>query len=95
MVGTSSAIFEPPIRMITLSFAPPTHHGVAASFLQLTQRLSATFFIALVTSVMFSTGLQTVTAGGMRVSLLICCGLVLSACALSCGPALQKREIGP
>ncbi|GAB3833591.1 MFS transporter [Dactylosporangium cerinum] len=49
ILSVASAVFEPSLRAITLSFAPATHHGVAAAFLQLTQRLSATFCVALVT----------------------------------------------
>ncbi|MEV0568818.1 hypothetical protein [Dactylosporangium sp. NPDC050588] len=83
-------MFEPPLRAITLSFAPPTHHGVAAAFLQLTQRLSATFCIALVTGVALAGDLRTATATGLRQGLLICFGLVLAACVLSFSPALRN-----
>ncbi|MEU7870335.1 MFS transporter [Dactylosporangium sp. NPDC049140] len=89
LIGSASAIFEPPLRAITLSFAPPTHHGVAAAFLQLTQRLSATFCIALVTGVALAGDLRTVTPVGLRHGLLICFGFVLAACLLSFSPALR------
>ncbi|MET7402680.1 MFS transporter [Dactylosporangium sp. NPDC005572] len=89
VISVASALLEPPLRAVTLSFAPPTHHGVAAALLQLTQRLSATFCVALVTGVVLGTDLRTVTAGGLRHGLLICCGLVLAACALSFSRALR------
>ncbi|GAA2580328.1 MFS transporter [Dactylosporangium fulvum] len=89
IIGIASAILEPPLRAITLSFAPATHHGVAAAFLQLTQRLSATFCIALVTGVVLTTDLQIVTADGLQHGLLICFGLVVVACVLSFSPALR------
>jgi MFS family permease len=89
-VGLASGVLEPPLRAITLSFAPSTHHGVAASFLQLTQRLSATFCIALVTGVMFTSDLHTVTERGLQHSLLICSGLILLAGVLSLSPALRS-----
>ncbi|WP_432842464.1 MFS transporter [Dactylosporangium sp. CA-092794] len=89
VLSVASAVFEPSMRAITLSFATGAHHGVAAAFLQLTQRLSATFCVALVTGVMLTADLRTVTAGGLQHALLICFGLVLAACALSFGPALR------
>jgi hypothetical protein len=57
--------------------------GVAAGFLQLAQRLSATFCVALVTGVMLTGDLETVTPSGLQHGLLICSGLVLTACVLS------------
>ncbi|GAA3598701.1 MFS transporter [Kineosporia mesophila] len=84
VVGTSSAVFEPPLRAITLSFAPPTHHGVAAAFLQLTQRLSATFGVALVTSVMFTADLVTVTRAA--------CSAACSSAPAWCSPPACCRS---
>ncbi|GAA3300206.1 MFS transporter [Dactylosporangium vinaceum] len=89
LLGSAAAVLEPPLRAITLSFAPPTHHGVAAAFLQLTQRLSATFCIALVTGVALGGDLRTVSAVGVRHGLLICFGLVLAAGLLSFSRALR------
>ncbi|WP_165914900.1 MFS transporter [Nocardia alba] len=60
--GVSSGVVEPPLRTVTLSFAPRSLHGVAASFLQLTQRLSATIFIALSTGILLAVGGTTSTA---------------------------------
>ncbi|MFF5235235.1 MFS transporter [Dactylosporangium sp. NPDC000521] len=94
LISSASAVFEPPLRAITLSFAPPTHHGVAAAFLQLTQRLSATFRIALVTGVALTGDLRTLTTDGLRHGLLICFGLVLTACLLSFSPALRSTAAG-
>ncbi|WP_067710810.1 MFS transporter [Nocardia yamanashiensis] len=54
--GLSGGVVEPPLRAVTLAFSPSSLHGVAASFLQLTQRLSATFCIALTTGVLLAFG---------------------------------------
>ncbi|MEV6929399.1 MFS transporter [Dactylosporangium sp. NPDC051485] len=89
VLSMASAVFEPPMRAITLGFASVAHHGVAAAFLQLTQRLSATFCVALVTGVMLTADLRTVTADGLQHGVLICFGLVLVACVLSFSPALR------
>ncbi|TQS46205.1 MFS transporter [Cryptosporangium phraense] len=92
VIGLASAVLEPPLRAITLGFAPPIHHGVAAAFLQLTQRLSATFCVALVTGTMLATDLRTVTAGGLRRGFLICFALLAAASVLSFSRALIRTS---
>lgn len=91
-LGMASAVFEPPLRAITLGFASPAHHGVAASFLQLTQRLSATFCVALVTGVVLTDGLRTVGPDGLQHGLLICLALLAAATGLSLTPALRHHR---
>lgn len=78
VLGFSGGIIEPPLRAITLGFAPHGMHGVAASFLQLTQRLSATFFVALATGVLLSFG-GAISAESLRVAVLICALAIVAA----------------
>ncbi|MCI2957539.1 MFS transporter [Agromyces atrinae] len=93
VLGAASGILEPPLRATTLGFAPAGFHGVAASFLQLTQRLAATFFLALLTGVLFTAD----GAGASRTSLatgtVICGILVLVAFGISLAPALHRRPV--
>ncbi|WP_159502426.1 MFS transporter [Microbacterium sp. 18062] len=83
--GVASGIVEPPLRAVTLSFAPASVHGVAASFLQLTQRLSATFFVALATGLLLGAGGQA-TAESLRGAVLIC----VAASAVSAAAAFGR-----
>lgn len=88
VVGAVSGLFEPAMRHTTLQYAVPGGYGLAASFLQLTQRLSATFCVALVTGVSFVGGAGvTVTLGGMRGALAVCAVLFGGALAASLTPA--------
>lgn len=80
--GLSGGVIEPPVRAVTLAFAPPSLHGVAASFLQLTQRLSATFCIALGTGVLLAFG-ATATAESLRWAVLLCATATALATGLS------------
>lgn len=52
LLGISSGVVEPVLRSVVLDFAPAGVHGAAASVLQLTQRLSATFFVALAAGIL-------------------------------------------
>ncbi len=78
-LGLCSGIVEPPLRVVTLSFATGRTHGVAASFLQLTQRLSATYMVALTTGILLGT---TGAATGTGL------GAALGVCATASGLAL-------
>ncbi|UGT41757.1 MFS transporter [Nocardia yamanashiensis] len=80
--GLSGGVVEPPLRAVTLAFSPPALHGVAASFLQLTQRLSATFCIALTTGVLLAFG-PSASAASLRWALLLCGAAAALATALS------------
>ncbi len=46
--GVASGLVDAPNRVLTLEYAPPGANGVAAGFLQLSQRLSATISLAAV-----------------------------------------------
>jgi hypothetical protein len=84
VVGVSSGLFEPAMRHTTLSYALVGGHGLAASFLQLTQRLAATFCVALVTGVAFASGDGvTVSTGGMLAAVAVCVILLSSALVLA------------
>jgi len=89
VLGFSGGVIEPPLRAITLSFAPHGMHGVAASFLQLTQRLSATFFVALTTGVLLSVGGRT-SADSLRIAVLICTAAIVAA--LIAGRTRTRRD---
>ncbi len=84
-LGVASGLVEPPLRAVTLGFAPAGLHGVAASFLQLTQRLSATFCVAVATGLLFwGSGAGTVTtARSFVVALAFCATLLGLAAAVS------------
>ncbi|MGQ4614854.1 MFS transporter [Nocardia sp. R7R-8] len=82
--GLSGGVVEPPLRAVTLAFSPPSLHGVAASFLQLTQRLSATLCIALSTGVLLAFGAM-VSGRSLCWAMLLCaaCSAVATAVSLS------------
>lgn len=91
VVGIASGLFEPPFRAVALSFSTSVHHGVAASFLQLTQRLSATFCVALVAGIVLSSSeAGVVTADGLRGGLVACAVLLAGAFLASRHPALRR-----
>ncbi|MEV0354569.1 MFS transporter [Nocardia sp. NPDC050697] len=89
LAGVSGGVVEPPLRAVTLGFAPSSLHGVAASFLQLTQRLSATFCIALGTGVLLATG---ATTGSLGRAVLLCALASLVATAVSFAPAFRADQ---
>lgn len=91
VVGVASGVFEPAIRHTTLRYALLGEYGVAASFLQLTQRLAATFCVALVTGVSFagSTGAH-MDADGILGALVVCTALLTGA--LAAAMALDASE---
>ncbi|GAA4772994.1 MFS transporter [Microbacterium gilvum] len=88
-LGVSGGIVEPPLRVMTLSFAPPGLHGVAASFLQLTQRLAATYLVALATGILLgATG--TGTPASVSASLVACAVPSAVAFAVSFSPEFRR-----
>ncbi|WOF23146.1 MFS transporter [Microbacterium betulae] len=91
-LGASGGLVEPPLRVMTLSFAPPGLHGVAASFLQLTQRLSATYLIALATGILLGAA-GVGSPASLRAALLACA--VASAIALAVSLAPSFRAAAP
>ncbi|MDQ1111595.1 MFS family permease [Microbacterium testaceum] len=90
-MGLAGGLIEPALRAITLGFAPSTLHGVAASFLQLTQRLSATFFVALATGVLLGVAAAPSTSS-LRVAVGISAGAVLVALVVALSPALHRSS---
>lgn len=68
VLGVSGGLIEPTMRVVTLEHAPERLRGVAAAFLQLTQRLSATVFVALATGIVLSGGLSV---SGLQVVLVV------------------------
>ncbi|MFD4958874.1 MFS transporter [Microbacterium sp. NPDC058389] len=88
-LGVGGGLVEPVVRASTLSFAPPELHGVAASFLQLTQRLAATFLVALAAGILLtSTGVST--AGTLQTALATCALGSLVAVLASLDPAFRR-----
>lgn len=87
--GVSTGVVEPPLRTVTLSFSPASLRGVAASFLQLTQRLSATFCIAVSTGVLLGSG-GTASSGSLRWAIVLCAAASLLATVASRGRAFDS-----
>ena len=95
VLGLAGGLVEPPLRAVTLGFAPPGFHGVAASFLQLTQRLSATFCVAVATGLLFWGADAVLTARSFVVSLAFCAVLLALAAALACTSWLHATAPAP
>lgn len=94
LLGSSGGLVEPPMRAVVLGFSPPGFNGVAASFLQLTQRLSATFFIALATGVLLGFG-GAVSTESLRIALAICVVAATGAIFCSMHPAMRSHALLP
>ena len=89
VLGFASGLLEPPLRAVTLGFAPAGFHGVAASFLQLTQRLSATFCVAVASGLLFRGADAVLTPRSFVVALLFCTVLLVLAAGLAATPWLH------
>ncbi|WP_457101307.1 MFS transporter [Microbacterium sp. P5_E9] len=89
VLGIAGGLVEPPLRAVTLSHAPAALHGVAASFLQLTQRLSATYVVALATGILLGAA-GGVSAESLQRALLVCGGCVLVSSIVSLDPSLRR-----
>ncbi|KQP74052.1 hypothetical protein ASF40_01400 [Microbacterium sp. Leaf288] len=88
-LGIGGGLVEPVVRATTLSFAPAELHGVAASFLQLTQRLAATFLVALATGILLtSSGVSTVAT--LQAALATCAVGSVVALVASADPAFRR-----
>lgn len=83
VLGAAAGALEPPLRATTLSFARQGEYGLAASFLQLSQRLAATFCVALVTGIAFSSGSTLMNTAGLGIALAVCSALLLGAFLIS------------
>ena len=92
-LGVSSGIVEPVLRSVVLGFAPSHIHGAAASLLQLTQRMAATFFVALTSGILFgiaSDRPETALAVAIAV-----CGLAGGLATVFAGlPVIRLAESG-
>lgn len=89
--GAASGLVEPPLRAVTLEFAPDAYRGVAASFLQLSQRLSATFCVALVTGLLLGSSVATGTSlGGFRSAVAVCALMTAVAAMVAWHPVLRN-----
>ena len=82
-VGVMAGFVEPPLRAATLEFAPDGYRGVAASFLQLSQRLSSVFCVALATGLVIGTASGIATPEGLRNGLLLCALLLIVAAVIA------------
>ncbi|WP_175415960.1 MFS transporter [Curtobacterium sp. SGAir0471] len=91
-VALASGMFEPAMRHSTLEYAQRGSFGLAASFLQLTQRLAATFCVALVTGFAFvgGTGVE-LSLSGSALALVVCGGLVAGAFVVTFLPPSSRR----
>ncbi|WP_341997187.1 MFS transporter [Microbacterium sp. LWH7-1.2] len=88
-LGIGGGLVEPVVRATTLSFAPAELHGVAASFLQLTQRLAATFLVALATGILLtSSGIST--AATLQAALVTCAVGSAVALVASADPVFRR-----
>ncbi len=83
-LGICSGVSEPMIRVLALARAPQGMAGVAASFLQLTQRLAATLAVALGTGILL--------AGGTSAASLATALIIFAGCALVAALATRQRE---
>lgn len=92
VLGASGGLIEPPLRAVTLGFSPAGLNGVAASFLQLTQRLSATFFVALATGILLGLG-GGVSVESLRVTVVISAVAAVAAVGVSLHPVLREHTV--
>lgn len=90
-LGLCSGIVEPPLRVVTLSFATDRTHGVAASFLQLAQRLSATYMVALTTGILLGTA-GAATGAGLSGALAVCAAASALALLIGLHPTVRCWE---
>ena len=88
-LGIGGGLVEPVVRASTLSFAPAELHGVAASFLQLTQRLAATFLVALATGILLTSSGVSTTAT-LQAALVTCAVGSAVALVASADPAFRR-----
>lgn len=79
VMGYCGGVVEPTLRARTLAGAPVGMGGLAASFLQLTQRLSATFVVALASGILLVRGIS----GHSAAAVMLLCALIAAASALA------------
>jgi MFS family permease len=93
--GMASGCTDSQNRAYTLQHSPDGSRGVAAGFLQLAQRLSATVCLAAATGVAFSHGTARPSARGTGLALGLCAMLVLLSLAISLRRAKKGRRLRP
>jgi MFS family permease len=91
--GMASGCTDSQNRAYTLQHSPDGSRGVAAGFLQLAQRLSATVCLAAATGVAFSRGTAEPSAHGIGLALGLCAVLVLLSLAISLRRATDRLSI--
>ena len=88
-LGAAGGLVEPTLRTLTLAHATRELHGVAASFLQLTQRLSATYAVALATGILLgATG--AATPESLQRALLVCAAAVALSTIVALDGSLRR-----
>ena len=92
VLGIAGGLVEPPLRTVTLSHATPALHGVAASFLQLTQRLSATYVVALASGILLGAA-GAPTAESLQSALALCAAGVAISAVIAFDPSLRRAAV--
>jgi MFS family permease len=93
--GMASGCTDSQNRACTLQHSPDGSRGVAAGFLQLAQRLSATVCLAAATGVAFSHGTAQPSAHGTGLALGLCAMLVLQSLTISLRRAKKGGRLRP
>ncbi|MCA0156458.1 MFS transporter [Tsukamurella sp. M9C] len=85
--GVASGLVDAPNRALTLEYAPPAANGVAAGFLQLVQRLSATVALTATSGLYLA---RPHDAGGLVLALALC--LAMFVAGLGCAVLDARRR---
>ncbi|QII04879.1 MFS transporter [Rhodococcoides fascians A25f] len=92
--GVASGLVDAPNRGLTLEYAPAGASGVAAAFLQLSQRLSATISLAAVSGIYL--GILGSSAGGygraVAAGLGVCLAMLLLSLVFAIADARRRRR---
>jgi hypothetical protein len=89
--GMASGCIDSQNRAQTLQHSPDASRGVAAGFLQLAQRLSATVVIAAATGVALAGGPAQLSARGVGLALGLCAALVALSLLISLRRTARRR----
>lgn len=91
--GFSGGMVDAPNRALTLDSSPPGGHGVAAGFLQLSQRLSATVSIAAVSGLYLSALAADPSdfAGAATAGLSVCAVMIAASLTLAVADLRRRR----
>ncbi|WP_080792493.1 MFS transporter [Corynebacterium pacaense] len=88
--GMASGFYEPVVRSETLEDVDEGLRGIAASFLQLTQRMAASIMTAVTAGLIFS-GAGVPTIGDLRAALLVCVVVTFASLVSSMALAFHIR----